>query len=238
MLIFGHRGNPHDAPENTVASFESAFNLPCDGVECDLRLSQDNEIVVVHDDSLLRTTGIDLKVATTHSQQITATPAFAALDSGERPSSTIPRLETVLERCPEGCTLNLEIKTDLAERLERLAQRLAQLIVNYPSVNLFVSSFDEIALRFVRQYSPNTPIAVAFESQVDFDHPLRASCWSYSLHYSLINEDVVNTAKALGLIITSWTVNSLIEAKRLQGLGIHSVISDKPRAMIESFRQP
>ena len=59
-LVIAHRGASKDAPENTLAAFSLAWEQGADAIECDIRLSQDRRIMVIHDQSTLRTTGVDL----------------------------------------------------------------------------------------------------------------------------------------------------------------------------------
>lgn len=125
QMITGHRGASHDAPENTLAAFELAWQQGADAVEGDFYLTSDRQIVCIHDADTLRTTGIKKLVAQTTLEELRGLDAGGwkgEVFAGEK----IPTFAEVLAAIPEGKRFVVELKTDpgivpfLAEELERL----------------------------------------------------------------------------------------------------------------------
>lgn len=124
IMVIAHRGFSGQAPENTLASFQKAVELGSDMIELDVRFSKDGQVVVIHDDTIDRTTNGRGKVADytlKELKQFDAGSWFAPQFSGER----IPTLKEVLELVKGKVLVNIEIKdespgqykiTDLAER--------------------------------------------------------------------------------------------------------------------------
>ena len=108
--IVAHRGASHEAPENTLAAFKRAWALGCEAVELDVRVTADNQVVVIHDATTLRIGGVDRRVADqtlAELQQIEIGEWKHIKYKGER----IPTLAQALATMPAGRTLFVEIKT-------------------------------------------------------------------------------------------------------------------------------
>ena len=109
MLVVGHRGAPSRAPENTLASFETALALGVDAIELDVHLSRDAHLVVIHDQNLARTTngqGLVHEHTLAELKALDAGSWFAPAFAGER----IPTFEEVLGRIGQRVPLQVEIK--------------------------------------------------------------------------------------------------------------------------------
>lgn len=120
--IVAHRGASHDAPENTMAAFDLAWQQQSDAIEGDFYLSSDGEIVAIHDKTTERTTGVDLPVKATSWARLQTLDAGlwkAPAYRGER----IPRIEDVVAGIPDGKTFVLEIK-DGPELVPVLAEKI------------------------------------------------------------------------------------------------------------------
>lgn len=221
MLIFGHRGFSAKAPENTLAAFELAFATGADGVELDLRLSGDDQIVIIHDTNLQRSHGKPQLIASLGTDQLS------------RLEPPIPTLQAVLDIAPPNSSLNLEIKPDEHTKIDTLVAKLKTLLaLNSKPLALLISSFDPDIIRACQQQLPAIPRAMAFENNIDFTLCLELQCQFLSLHHSLVHNDVVTQAKLHGLKITTWTVNDPNIGAVMATLGVHSLISDNPEAML------
>lgn len=113
-LIYAHRGAMAECPQNTMAAFTRAWETGCDGIELDVQCSEDGIPFVFHDDTLDSLTGASGRIRDYGADAIEAFDAgshFSPRFSGER----IPRLGQVLETCPEGCLLNIELKSDIPD---------------------------------------------------------------------------------------------------------------------------
>jgi glycerophosphoryl diester phosphodiesterase len=134
QMITGHRGASHDAPENTLAAFELAWEQGADAIEGDFYLTADSHIVCIHDADTLRTTGVKKVVAQTTLEDLRA--LNAGLWKGDAfKGEKLPTFAEVLATVPRGKRFVIELKTDpsivpfLAAEIERLKPDQASLLV-------------------------------------------------------------------------------------------------------------
>jgi glycerophosphoryl diester phosphodiesterase len=106
-MIIAHRGASHDAPENTLASVNLAWEIGADAAEVDVHLSKDKRIMVIHDGDTKRTTGENMLIRESMSSDLRSLDASNSMDQfrGER----IPFLEEVMATVPEGKVLFVEV---------------------------------------------------------------------------------------------------------------------------------
>ena len=117
-LIYGHRGARAEAPENTLPSFRKALEAGVTRVELDLHLSADQQLVVIHDPTLKRTTGLRGKVAQHTAAELSRIDARFGLPGWKTPCA-IPTLAQLLQQCPEIEHYQLEVKSG-SERQSRI----------------------------------------------------------------------------------------------------------------------
>jgi glycerophosphoryl diester phosphodiesterase len=230
-LNFGHRGASHEAPANTVAAFECAAEMGADGVELDVHLSKDRELVVIHDFSLEATTNGHGPVTDKTLPELKALDAgswFSPAFAGQR----IPILQEVFDTVGHRLLLNLELKAR-GHRDDGLADAVVRAIERN---NLFdrivVSSFSRLALRRVRQINPRIEIGYLYY----LDPLLARRPWPHdlarpeALHpwYKMIDERYVRWAKGQGYRIHTWTVDEPAAMRRLADLGVEIIITNRP----------
>ena len=173
-LIIGHRGASADAPENTLAAFRRAAENGADGIELDVRLSGDGDVVVIHDATVDRTTNGQGSVASMTVAEL------QALDAGS--GEYIPTLDEVFALFGDSFLYNVELKGSGA-RDRGLEAAVAELITTHNlERQVVVSSFNQFSLRRARRLLPsNTMTAVLwyyppywrhhFFTDADADHP-------------------------------------------------------------------
>ncbi len=220
-LIIGHRGASTEAPENTLAAFGLAAAQGADGVELDVRLSADGDVVVIHDATVDRTTGGRGQV------RALRTAELQALDAGMEQG--IPTLDDVFLAFGPSLLYNVELK-DFGLTDGGLTVAVADRIEAYHLQNqVVVSSFNPLAVRRARKnLSRSTMVAVIWERgprglrhlgvRAEADHP----------HYSLVNQAYMAWAREHGYRVHVWTVDEPAEAQRLAALGVHGIITNKP----------
>ncbi|MDQ0896529.1 glycerophosphodiester phosphodiesterase family protein [Paenibacillus sp. V4I7] len=139
LLVIAHRGAKGEAPENTMAAFRLGLEQGCDAIELDIHLSKDGEIVVIHDDTMHRTTDISGKVnelTLAELKQADAGRWFHEKYAGER----VPLLEEVFDLVPANIMINVEVKYSYGRKLE---SALVELMRRKNRIhNVVVSSFD------------------------------------------------------------------------------------------------
>ncbi len=234
FLRIGHRGASGRAPENTRAAFDAALALDVDAIELDCQLTADGVPVVIHDDTLERTTsGIGPVSAKTYAE-IAAFDAgawFGPAFRGER----VPRLDDVLQQLAGRVTLNVEIKS--ARDVGTIETTLVDLVRVRDALSWVVfSSFTEQALRNVRAASADALIGVLWDRRpvtgvLAVAEELRARCVVPSRR--LVTPELIAAAHARDLGVWVWTVNDVAEMRRLVDAGVDALFSDYPERFAE-----
>jgi glycerophosphoryl diester phosphodiesterase len=156
-VVFAHRGAKNYAPENTLASFQKALEMGAQALELDITLTKDDEVVVIHDDTVDRTTDgkgavNDLELA--EIKKLDAGSWFSNGYLGER----IPTLKEVLDLVQGKALINIEIK-NAKERNRVLVQKAANLVrEKRQQESIIFSSFYRENVRMVRKELPDCPV--------------------------------------------------------------------------------
>jgi len=224
MRIYGHRGSPATAPENTITGFRHARATGADGVELDVRASADGVLVVSHDRDVSRTTNgsgaIDsLDLAT-----------IQALKVGE--TERIPTLDEVLQLLEGTLRLDIEIKQPDLER------DLLTLLARYPGASWAISAFDWNVLREVRRLDGNAELwllaRATDESLWDTASELRAT--AVALFGAGITVDTARTCREHDVGLVAWTVNQVEEARQMERNGASVLITVVPGDIVAALR--
>lgn len=194
MKIIGHRGAAGEALEDTAASIKAALRAGVDAVEVDVRKTKDNQLVLCHDDNLLRISGQDSKVKDLTLKQLRD---IKLIDG-----SSVITLEEALELVG-GTTIIIELKDAGCVRL------LGRLLKNFPSSRVFVASFLINELVLARDLYPNLKILV-LEHTRPFDIVHLARIFKFDglgLNFWLLNPVTYWQAKRHNFVIYVYTVN-------------------------------
>ncbi len=237
MKIFAHRGSSGTHPENTLAAFRAAAALPIDGVEIDVHLTKDGEVVVIHDEKINRTTngkGYVKDMTLEELQQYDAGSWFSEEWGGER----VPTLDEVLE-IYEGTShrLNIEIKSDIFP-YDGLVEKVLTIANNRGmSDRLLLSSFNHEDVRHICRETEVKSAMLASQIYVDIYDYARV-IGTKQVHVSLPGAFRKMTTDALikGAIVYVYTVNKLEYAEQLKQIGIHGIFTDYPERMLEALK--
>jgi glycerophosphoryl diester phosphodiesterase len=228
-LILGHRGASVARPENTIAAFAHALDLGAVGIECDVQRTADGELVLIHDDTLDRTTNGTGVVGNL------TWPELAGLDAGG--GDSIPRLADLFAWAHDAARrgaapfLNLELKMPGVgpDTLAALAE------ANYPGP-VALSSFDYPTLVETRGVDGEVELwylNVAYAPElIDKAHAIKAS--SLALWHGAITQEVADAAAAANLALAAWTVDEPADIARLLALrpSLRALISNVPDVAI------
>ncbi len=235
FLRIAHRGASGECPENTLQAFRRAVELGAEMIECDLQLTADGHVVVIHDESVDRTTDGTGQVHEMTLAEIRALDAGAwrgPAHDGER----IPTLEEVLDTVLPLAELNLELKGEAVGSHLVLATLLAVTRRGGLARVLF-SSFDGAMLERVREASPHARIAVLWGAEPFADAWRRAGdvgAEAFHPHAGTVGADLVAEAAERGLATNVWTVNQVERVVELVAMGVSGVISDHPGRLLEA----
>jgi len=236
-LLIGHRGYPVRYPENTLASFEGAMQAGCDMIELDVTLTKDRKVVVIHDDTLDRTTdGSGSVLAQTFEElkRLDAGSWFAPRFSAER----IPELAEVMELTAGRCMLNIEIKESAFEAdypADAVEHQVVKLVKTCGAMDrVIISSFEKRILQ--RIAAMDAPPAVAYISDHGANERvlemlLAMKAFSWHPRFTVLTRAQVDMLHAAGLKVFPWTINARAEAEKLLALGVDGLICNELRVM-------
>ncbi|MFJ7952583.1 glycerophosphodiester phosphodiesterase [Lysinibacillus sp. NPDC096418] len=237
MDIFAHRGVSEHYPENTGAAFYAASKLPIAGIELDVHLSADGELVVIHDETIDRTSNGEGYVKDFSLQQLRAYD-YGSWFSKEFTGENIPTLGEVLELFVGTAHLiNIELKTDVFpyEGIESLV--IKEVAKHQMTERVIISSFNHESLQIVKQIAPYIETAALFaEILTDFT-TYTSQIPANAIHVSLpaAARKSVRTALEEGATIRVYTVNDIEYVKPLQQLGVHAIFTDDPVKIAEKL---
>ncbi|OUS29321.1 hypothetical protein A9Q99_09445 [Gammaproteobacteria bacterium 45_16_T64] len=237
MIIIGHRGARLEAPENTLIGFRLLRSLDIHHVELDLHLSKDNKLVVIHDAFVDRTTTHKGKVNEFTAGQLHKMNA-ATNYRNRNIASNIPSLDDVLSEWPNLQSIQLEVKPVAREQLHILARELASIIAHYNlQTRATVTSSDINFLRYLQQQHPTIKRGFVAErfTRNPVDICRRLQCSYLILHKGRCNRELVNSAHALKLHVSVWTVNTPRTARKVAQNGVDSIITDAPSIIAPLF---
>jgi glycerophosphoryl diester phosphodiesterase len=231
-VIIAHRGAKAFAPENTMASFQRAVDFKADGVEFDIKLTKDGEMIIIHDLTVDRTTNGKGKVkdfTLSEIRKLDAGSFFSAQFKGEQ----VPILSEVLKNLPKNFIINIEI-TNYGTIFDGIAKKAAYLVKDLGIQDQVIfSSFLPMNLMITKRILPEVPVAILADigksgwlSRSDvfralspkFVHP----------YYSNVDQKFVERQHSLGRKINVWTVNDPAEMLRLAELKVDGIITDDP----------
>jgi glycerophosphoryl diester phosphodiesterase len=236
-LLIGHRGYPALCPENTLASFEGAMQAGCDMIELDVTLTRDRKVVVIHDDTLDRTTNGKGPVSGHALEEIKALDAGSWFDA-RFAEERVPELSEVIKLTAGRCMLNIEIKESAFEAIypvDAIEHQVVKLVKTSGAMDrVIISSFDKRILE--RIAAMDAPPAVAYISDHGADKSvlemlLKMRSFSWHPRFTVLTRDQVDMLHAVGIKIFPWTINTRTEAEKVLALGVDGLICNELRVM-------
>lgn len=227
--LIAHRGASGLAPENTLAAFIKAKELGINWVEFDVMLTSCGEVVVIHDETVDRTTnGKGLVVEQTYAslKKLDAGSWFNPIFFKER----IPTLKQVLELLNKlQLSANIEIKAQLGmekETVARVLQNLEQTKLHYP---FLISSFSLTILENVRKQSSSCLLGFLMDKWLPDWLSLcdQLNCATVNVNERILDHDKVQQIKKSGRFVLAYTVNDAERAKELFSWGVDAVFADR-----------
>lgn len=244
MLIIAHRGASGEAPENTLAAFDLAWRQQADGIELDVRLSRDGRVMVHHDPTTRRLTGIELSIADSSSDALRQLD-FGVWKGPEFTGERMPVLDEVLAAAPSGKHVVIELKCGpeivpaLSQVLKNPANQAARLTVSLISFNLDAliacrQSLPDIPCLFLQE--ADTTTADEFSTDL-ITLALEQGFAGLDLDYKGLTEDFSAQVRRAGLRLLTWTVNEPSQLAHLRACGVEGITTDWPLQFLNSLQQ-
>jgi glycerophosphoryl diester phosphodiesterase len=233
-LIIAHRGYRARFPENTLAAFEGALEIGAPMIELDVTLTRDRQVVVIHDETVDRTTDGRGRVADLPLAELKTLDAgawFGPRFAGER----IPTLAEVLDLVGDSAAVNIEIKPEACESQQPPdaveAQVTALVQARRAMARVLISSFEpEVLLRLSRLESPPA-LGVLTEGPADtrtMDFCRQVNAFSWNPDHRGLRPDAVARMHRAGVRVFPYTVNSRRKMDDLLNMGVDGLFTDDP----------
>lgn len=233
--IFAHRGASGYAPENTLEAFRLAMEQGADGIELDVHLTKDGEVVVIHDETLDRTSNGHGNVRDYTLEEL---KKFSFHNHMEKYQGVqIPTLKEVLNLVKNSCMkVNIELKTGIYwyEGIEEKTMDIVKTMGMEDRV--IYSSFNHYSIQKVLEQNSDAETAYLFS-----DVPLNMEKYAKDtgvkgLHpavYHLKMADFLETYMKSGLKVRVWTVNNKEDMKMFIDAGVDAIITNYPKVSVE-----
>lgn len=225
-LVLGHRGAPRAAPENTLRAFRLALEEGADGIELDVQPSADGVPVVLHDDTLDRTTDATGDVATL---------PWARIAEARAGGEPVPRLEDVVAWAAEcGAFLNVELKRPGAEAVS--VDLIARAGLRARTV---FSSFHAASVAEVRRLDPAADAYLLSDGRASaaLREARRVGATGVCLTARHSTPAALAECRRLGLPVIVWTVDRPVRIRGLMNDGVRGVITNLPALAVEVRRR-
>lgn len=220
--VVGHRGAAGLQPENTVEGFEFAIRLGCEYVETDVHLSRDGHLVIIHDDTVNRTTNGSGRVAEMTLAQL------RALDAGE--GRSIPTLQEVLDVVRGRATLLCELKGP--HTADPVARRV---MANGMADQVIFTSFHFGRLARIKQINAVLMTGATFGDPPPdaLEQAMALGAVSVGIHFARMNETFVVGARRLGLNLRAWNPDEEADIRRMIDLDPVGISSNRPDRVLK-----
>ena len=236
--IFAHRGFSGKYPENTMLAFRKAVEIGVDGIEFDVHLTKDNEVVIIHDEDIKRTCngeGLVKDMTLAELKKFDASATF----KGVYGKNEIPTLREYFELIKSTDVItNIELKTGVYE-YPTIEQRVIDLVREYGlEKKIIFSSFNHFTVKRCEELAPEIKRGfLTGDWLVDFGRYTKernVQC-CHPWHITL-SQAVVDEMHKAGCEINTWTVNEYADIERLSAMGVDCLIGNFPDRMIEKLR--
>ncbi|HUS30773.1 MAG TPA: glycerophosphodiester phosphodiesterase family protein [Kofleriaceae bacterium] len=227
--IIAHRGASTDETENTIAAFKRAWDLGVEGVELDVRVSRDGQVIVMHDDNTKRLTGVD---------KLVAEQTLAELKKLELPKKQrIPTLREAMATIPPGRAMFVEIKTGI----ETVPAVAAAIRASWPSnTTIMLQGFDADTLVALATAVPDAPAYWTVDPPLDeanqplpyprevIDEAVRRKFAGLALLAPSVDDNLLAAARDAGILIDVWTLNDVPSLSAWAGREVRWMETDRP----------
>lgn len=230
MKIWAHRGASAAAPENTMEAFSLAAQMGADGIELDIQLSADGEVVVLHDETVDRTSSgsgrvCDLTLAQLRELDFSCGMAAYA-------GTRIPTLREVYAAfAKSGMFFNVEIKCEQGDYRTLCEKALVLEKEAGMAGRVLYSSFNWDAMREVRALCPQAETALLYERALWSPQNYALQLGAGAVHpsgYTLLVPGVVRRCHKKGVRVHAWTIDSPFALRQMARMGVDAVITNRP----------
>ena len=228
MRVFAHRGYSGKYPENTMQAFQGAFAAGADGIELDVQLSRDGQLVIIHDETLDRTTtgkGYVKDYTLSELKQLDA--------SGQQ----IPDFEEYCKWVKDTpLVTNVELKTSIVY-YEEIEEKTAEMVKAFHLEDRVIfSSFNHLSVVRMKQLLPECPVGALVEHDDLQNAGYYCSKFGFEYYHpdgSLFTKENADNCREHGVGVNVWTVNDLKMFENMADWGVDGIITNYPKFLAE-----
>ena len=222
-FVVGHRGAPGYEPENTVRSFSKAVRLGVNYIEMDVRTTKDNNLVLMHDRNVVRTTNGKGLVRDLSLQEI------RRLDAGK--GEKVPLLSEVFELFANKTGIIVEVKEPGTE------ESILAEIDRYGVKSYFIVSFYHKIIHSIKKKHPAVKCGVIYSGEPVHPVNLAIDAGADLLvpNFSFVSTSLVEEAHSNGVLVQTWTVKRR-DVEEMLLMKVDGIASDYPDIVLENIR--
>jgi len=231
--VMAHRGASKSAPENTLAAVEKAISDGAQWVEIDVQRTADDQVVVVHDQDLMKIGGRPMIVTQSRYADLAQVDVGSWFDTAFA-DQRIPTLEAVLECCRGRIKVNIELKYYSWD--EQLALRVIDIVEkSRMEKEIVVMSLKPEAVHQVRRVRPDWHVGLL--SAGALGNLARVDADFLAVHSRMVTSGFVRRVHGAGKALYVWTINDAVGMTRLFGMSVDALITDKPALAVRLLDQ-
>lgn len=238
--IIAHRGASAVCPENTMIAFERSLELGATGMETDVQMTSDGRLVLIHDETLSRTAGVEGWVKDITYDQLRTYDAgswFHNDFAGER----IPSLEELFRLVEgKGTLLNLELKNGIVS-YKGMEEKIIQAIRDWKlEQQVVLSSFNHASLVRCKRLAPDIRTALLYMEKLyrPYDYAVKVEASGLHPYKLAVTYEDVAAALSHGVVTYPFTVNDPAEMQAMIDMGVQGIITDVPDVLASLIRVP
>ncbi|MBE5847512.1 MAG: glycerophosphodiester phosphodiesterase [Lachnospiraceae bacterium] len=234
MKVYGHRGYSGKYPENTMLAFKKAVEVGADGIELDVQLSKDGEIVIIHDETVDRTTDGKGWVKDLTLKELKKLDAGKIKD-GKWGFQEIPTFDEYCQWCKDlDIVTNVELKTSIVYYPE-IEEKVTEMVKKYKlEKKMIFSSFNHLSIVRMKQLLPECPVGALVENDALTYAGYYGKKYGFEYYHpdwALLSDEAVKECKDNGVGINVWTVNDLGSFEQLYEWDVDGVIGNYPEVL-------
>ena len=244
-LVVAHRGFSYVAPENTMSSMREGWKSGAYGVELDVHMTGDGQVIVIHDETTSRTTGVDLAVSATKTADLQALDA-GSWKNAKYKGEKLPLLKDVLAEMPENGHIFIEIKSG-----PETVQPVKKIVEAGPwKERVTIIGFDLKTMADAKKAMPERQVYWLRGTEKDkktgeyiprgkeiIEPAVANGLDGLDVSWAGITPEFVKDAKAAGLSVHAWTVDYDKEVNRLIEAGVDSITTNRPDVVLKLVKK-
>lgn len=230
IINFAHRGASGYCPENTMAAFSRALELGATGIETDVQMTQDGHLVLIHDETLLRTAGMPEWVKDLTLEQLKSYEAgswFGQEFRGEHIPTLVQLLELVKDK---DIVINIELKNGIVQYPGMEEKVIAQVREFGMTDRVIISSFNHYSLVTCKSIARDIRTGILYMEGLyePWEYAARVKADALHAYKYALTPELVSEAKRHGVPYHPFTVNEVPEMRALIQAGVSGIITDYP----------